>query len=274
VIHAGSIPSRRSGEVVSVPVELRYERGRAPCGLEVSSPDASGAVFIRELEADRATHLTLRLQTRDTGTQEHLQVVVRSLYPLGIFTAQRVIEVPVRQTVRPRAAGGLPLPPAEAHGAGKESHALSTTGHRGDGGDFAGVRPWQAGDPLRHVDWKAVARGRPMMVKRWAADSDEVTWLDWSALDLPPAERANQMARWMDDCVAQERVFGLRLPGKKIPPGVGVAHANRAGAGDDLHEPATQGPTRADAGAEREFEHHGFAAHGRGAVHGDADDVE
>ena len=80
------------------------------------------------------------------------------------------------------------------------------------GDDFAGMREWHPGDSLRHVDWRAVARGRPLMVKQWAAGAGGAVTLDWEQLELPVPERAGQIARWIEECEISGTPYALRLP--------------------------------------------------------------
>lgn len=223
-LRAGSVATARGGQMVSVPVELRAS-GRPARGIEVSAPGARAPWCVPRVEADgRPVHGTLRVMAREAGTRTRQAIVARSRFPLGIFTAEYHAEIAIAQTVHPRPEGDLPLPAAVAWPKGSEPHTLATSGSRGEGGDFAGVRSWQKGDSLRHVDWKAVARGRPLMVKTWGGDPAGQTWLVWEDVPAPEAKRAGQIARWIEQCAAEERVFGLRLPERVIEPSRGAAH--------------------------------------------------
>ena len=223
-IRAGSVSAARAGQIVSVPVELRA-KGREARGVEVSAPGARAPWLVPRVEADgRPVHGALRVVAREAGARTSLAVVARSRFPLGIFTAEYHAEIAVAQTVHPRPEGELPLPPPLPSPKGREAHALATSGSRGEGGDFTGVRSWQKGDSLRHVDWKAVARERPLMVKTWGGDPAGETWLVWTDMSLPESRRAGQIARWIEQCAAEDRAFGLRLPDRAIAPSRGTAH--------------------------------------------------
>lgn len=228
VVRAGSVRAVQAGEWLRLPLELRSLAAQAPSGLEISAPGAAEAVFIEQVPAGESVRVTLRLKTTLSGQRPTVTVVVRSHFPLGLFTCERWLEIPAAQVVHPRPSGNLPLPVPEAR-----SHAAkrpAAAGHRGAtgrdaGDDFAGVRSWQAGDSLRHVDWKALARGRPLMVKQWAAVVGDVVWLDWNRVELAEEEKAGQIAEWIRQCEGAGVPYGLRLPdGTALPPSLGVAH--------------------------------------------------
>ena len=60
--------------------------------------------------------------------------------------------------------------------------------------DFAGLRKYQPGDSLRHVAWKAVARGQAVMTKQFSGLAAGELWLDWDSLPLRPARRGTPVA--------------------------------------------------------------------------------
>ena len=95
----------------------------------------------------------------------------------------------------------------------------------GEGDDFAGVRAYVSGESQRHIDWKAVARGQPLMIKQFAAETEGVVHLDFSALGFANVEeRLSQLALWVIEAERARRPYGLRLPGTEIPPAVGQVH--------------------------------------------------
>jgi uncharacterized protein (DUF58 family) len=92
----------------------------------------------------------------------------------------------------------------------------------GEGDDFAGVRGYVHGESQRHIDWKAVARGQPLMTKQFTARAEGVVHLDFSALHYSdPEEKLSQLALWVIEAERAQRPYGLRLPGAEIPPGIG-----------------------------------------------------
>src|SRR5262249_55436247 len=98
----------------------------------------------------------------------------------------------------------------------------------GEGDDFAGVRAYVLGESQRHIDWKAVARGQPLMTKQFTAEADGVVYLDFFALNSADAEeKLSQLALWVIEAERAQRPYGLRLPDAEIPPAVGQPHFHR-----------------------------------------------
>lgn len=144
-------------------------------------------------------------------------------YPLGLFHAWAYFEPMMQCMVYPRpATPGLPLPPAESsagHG------AVSGRGQE----DFAGLRQYHSGDSMRHIAWKAVARGQTLLTKQFSGHAESNLWLSWESLPLrmDQEEKLSQLARWVIDADARGLAFGLRLPGSTVTSASGGAQRER-----------------------------------------------
>jgi len=223
-LSAGSVKAVSAGQATSLPLTLTVEAGLPPTGLEITSPLAVRPLFVEQALADQAVHVALSIRQESAGAHASIPVLVRSRYPLGLFTTEILMEVTKPHMVHPKAAGNLPLPAPSVQSEREES-VSSGAGNRTSGGDdFSGLRAWQEGDPLRHVHWKAVARGRPLVVKQFTGGSSASVLLDWESLDLPAAQRAGQLAKWMDEATERGLRYGMRLPGKLIKASSGAEH--------------------------------------------------
>ena len=81
------------------------------------------------------------------------------------------------------------------------------------------------GESQRHIDWRAVARGQPLMTKEFAAEAEGVAYFDFSALHFTNVEeRLSQLTLWVIEAERARRPYGVRLPGIEIPPAVGQSH--------------------------------------------------
>lgn len=163
--------------------------------------------------------LTLLLAPRRRGRCRIPGLRATSSFPFGLVEAA----VPAAETdliVYPAPAGmplareRTPVPVDAADG-----------GARG-GDDFAGHRRHVSGDSQRHIDWKAVARGRPLLVKAYAGGGGECR-LRWEDVDGDGEQRLSQLARWVLDADGYGWRYGLDLPGLAIEPDAGPTHRAR-----------------------------------------------
>jgi uncharacterized protein (DUF58 family) len=95
----------------------------------------------------------------------------------------------------------------------------------GEGDDFAGIRAYVHGESQRHIDWRAVARGQPLVTKQFTAEPACVVYLDFFALrSADVEEKLSQLALWVIEAERARRPYGLRLPSVEIAPAVGQSH--------------------------------------------------
>ena len=114
--------------------------------------------------------------------------------------------------VYPKPDGAQPWPSAEIH-ANEANAGLDIKG----GDDFVGVRPYRPGESQHHIDWKAVARGRPLSIKEFSGGGPTQLWFDWQHLEERETEaRLSQLTRWVLEADKEGSCFGLRLPGVNI----------------------------------------------------------
>ena len=79
-----------------------------------------------------------------------------------------------------------------------------------------------------NIDWRAVARGQPLMTKQFAAESEGSVRLDFFAVRFTGVEeKLSQLALWVIEAERVRRPYSLRLPNTDIAPAVGEAHFHR-----------------------------------------------
>src|SRR5207237_5265886 len=145
------------------------------------------------------------------------------MYPLGFLHARRRVTLPQRYLVYPKPAGDPSLPLGRARSTQNRPRP-----ELGEGDDFAGVRAYVPGESQRHIDWRAVARGQPLMTKQFAAEAEGSVHLDFSALRFRGVEeKLSQLALWVIEAERARRPYSLRLPNTDIAPAVGDAHFHR-----------------------------------------------
>lgn len=144
---------------------------------------------------------------------------VSTRHPFGLFRAWAVLHMDLECIVYPRPSDrSLNPPPHETDVGGAQD------GPRGDE-EYAGLRPFHAGDSPRRIAWKAYARGQGLQTKHYAGTTVISHVFDWDSLEgLGVEARLSQLCRWILDAHAAERAYGLKLPGVTVPPNVGDAH--------------------------------------------------
>jgi len=208
-----------AGEEFAVNVRISSARRRDLDGIYLLPADGGTSAHFPLVAADAPADGRLTVIAARRGVFATLRLQIESNYPLGFFTARSTGEVAAPHTVYPAPRGELPLPisvTAARSGSG---------GLRAEGDDFAGVRAWRAGESQRHIDWKAVARGQPLVIKEWSGDTDGTVLLAWESLgDLPTETRLSQLARWIAQAERGGQLYALRLPGVQLPAARGEAH--------------------------------------------------
>jgi len=183
---------------------------------------ARGATVAFELPAGDVVELMLACPTDRRGRLPLGQVVIETTFPLGLIRAWSVVRPDAECLVYPAPERDAPaLPQAASHDAGQR---------RGDAGndDFAGLRAHQFADSPRHVAWKVVARGGPLLTKQFSGLGGGQVSLDWDALPghLDTEQRLRRLAAWVLAAEARGLRFALNLPDAQGVADTGAAHAH------------------------------------------------
>jgi len=152
---------------------------------------------------------------------ESLQV--RTSYPFGLVWASFRVPVDAEYFIYPQAKGNAAWPHLRPGGEQGSPANLKP------GDDFSGVRAYMPGESLRHVDWKAFARGRPLSIKQFTGGAGHELWLDAEEMNRMPLEaRLSQLALWIVNAEKEEIPYALKLGRTSLPLGLGAAHSRRA----------------------------------------------
>ena len=221
-IMAEPIPPVYEGEPILVPVSARAQAGRRHTGVRLSGVGSKIFVMLDQVSGTSPRRTEVLTPAKARGSYRELPLLVQSTFPLGFFTARRLVLLPQEHFVYPKPDGALPLPVE------RKAQSQSQIGMQMEGDDFAGVREWTQGQSMRHVDWKAVARGQRLMVKQWSATATEPLALDWEeASHLDTEHRLRQLSRWIVMAECLESPYSLKMPGVEIPLSRGDLHFHR-----------------------------------------------
>jgi uncharacterized protein (DUF58 family) len=177
-----------------------------------------GATGMRSALARSSEPVPVAVPVPRRGVTRITQFELRTRYPFGWFHAWTYVQGSLTAYVAPSPHGTRTLPAVGGLGQTARSEA------RGDE-DFAGLRAYEPGVPLKHMAWKVLARGGEAAVRSYTSLAAQPEWLEWSSLEGKDTEtRLSQLCLWVLESDAAQRVFGLRIPGKEIPPARGAAH--------------------------------------------------
>jgi uncharacterized protein (DUF58 family) len=99
-----------------------------------------------------------------------------------------------------------------------------------DGGadDFAGLRAYLPGDPIRQIAWKSLSRGLGVFSKDFETEGRGSVIFDYNKIKADDPEIKLSFLCSMILAVQRANIkYGLHLPGKSIPADNGVRHRHR-----------------------------------------------
>jgi len=180
---------------------------------------ADDAVGTASVAATSRRGLVVYVPIARRGVRRLAQFELATRYPFGWFRAWTYVQAAVTIHAAPQPQGERPRSGA--------SVALGATlrGDQPGDEDWAGLRPYAPGMPLKHMAWKVLARGEEAAVRTYSSPAADPEWLDWYTLAGVPIEaRLAQLCRWVLDADRAARPYGLRLPETSLGPDTGPAH--------------------------------------------------
>lgn len=158
------------------------------------------------------------LNTRGYLNTPRLKLQTR--YPFGLYTCWTWVRLKSPGIIYPKP---IITPFIAAEGQGDD---LQTDANLALGNDeFIGLRAYQAGDSLKHIAWKYLAKGKGLLTKEYDNQQLSMQWLDWHSLQgLSEESRLSHLTGWILQAEQEGRAYGLRLPGQTIAPSQGDGH--------------------------------------------------
>jgi uncharacterized protein (DUF58 family) len=158
-----------------VSLHLRNRGWRSLRGAVADDPleacDSPGNPGAFELPSHGTTTVRYEVVPSRRGPRRFGAVTVRYASPLGLVARQERVEVPADVDVYPdvHAARALELLRRQ----GRQDARLGSLRVRGGDPEFERLRPYQVGDEIRHVDWRASARRDDLTVRQFQAESNQ-----------------------------------------------------------------------------------------------------
>ncbi len=177
-----------------------------------------------ELKAGATRVVELACASTQRGRLDAGRSVIETRWPLGLVRAWSVFTPALSCTVYP-APEHKPPPLPDSLTANGGGRPCSLPGHE----DFSGLRNYQSADSPRHLAWKVLARGGPLLTKQFAGEQVHELELDWASLpaQLDVEQRLSRLSAWLLAAERSGRAYSLTLAEHSIPLAKGRDHLHR-----------------------------------------------
>lgn len=217
-LRCGRVPAVFAGETAHFEVVIDNPSIRPRLSLGLGWARAPAQSFI-DVPAQGFAEGLLSTRAEPRGWLPAPVFSVSTDFPLGLFRAWTWAELDMAVLVYPKPAERGSSPPASEGGTGR------SPGNASGQDEFAGLRAYQAGDPLRSIHWKSLPKSGQLMVKQFSDTTEDDLWLDFDSLPgLAAEDRLSQLARWVLDAEEGHRSYGVKLAGLRIEPSRGEHH--------------------------------------------------
>ncbi len=213
-----------AGQLVEFSLLLHNPTKAARFAIHLDAPGTARDELV-DLAAGAEHIASIALPTERRGWLELPRLKVWTRFPIGIWYAWAYWHPAMRVLVYPTPESpSAPLP---------ESRVSTGDGQgRGCGeDDVAALRPYAAGDSLRRIAWKAVARlgSDALLSKDFDGGDRGELLLAWDQLPaaLDAELKLSRLTRWVIDADSAGIRYSLSLPDTRIELDSGPAHRQR-----------------------------------------------
>jgi uncharacterized protein (DUF58 family) len=220
----GRAPDVFAGEEAQFELQLVNRSARDRYAIAVEFKGSGRAAHLADVPAGGSTSVTLSVPTERRGWMPAPRVRLATRFPLGLFKAWSYWHPGLKVLAYPAPEPGAPPLPMSGSVRGE---GLGRAGED----DFAGVRSYQAGDPLRRLAWRQIARldlelGGQLATKHFEGGAAEQLVLDFNALPLQMDVelRLSRMARWVLEAEQRGLPYAFRLGAQSFDMALGAAH--------------------------------------------------
>lgn len=163
------------GRANPVTLTLHNKSARVLRGTVTDDPLAEATIDGLPGHFEIPPHASVVLRYEITPTRRGKRrlgaVTVRYALPLGVLTRQERVELPQDVDVYPDVHAARALEMLRRQG--REDARVGSLRVRGGDTEFERLRPYQVGDEIRHVDWRASARRDDLVVRQYQAESNQ-----------------------------------------------------------------------------------------------------
>ena len=178
---------------------------------------------IKDISAQTNSHIKVETTTQQRGNFSAGPLVISSRFPMGLFRAWGILNTSATCIVYPKPLAGQVKLGADTL-LGEDENGKEIPGVD----DFKELRPYQPGDPLQRISWKAFSRGMDLVTKAFVGRSGAAVFVNWDSVRSANVEK--KLSIFTHGILKLHRmnmVYGLNLPGEFIDQGSGEAHKHR-----------------------------------------------
>jgi len=169
---------------------------------------------VDRLPAQSLTPIRFSFQAGKFGKKNITKIQTSTTFPFGLFRSWRNQSVDSCIHIYPEKKGSKVLP---------STYPLDHYGNQQEkGDDFSEHKNYEQGDSIKNIDWKAYARGRPLMTKVFSEGANQILSLNLSEIESGSYKsKLNQLSLWVHLCSLQSRPYELIVDKMKIPVNAG-----------------------------------------------------
>ena len=202
----------------------RRKNPRYAIWLDFVQDDRPELALAVDVLANATCSAVLSTPANERGWLAAPRVRLQTRFPLGLLRAWSYWQPDARALVYPRPEDDAPPLPYSS---------MEKSDGQGQAGqdDFAGIRGYQAGDSLKRLAWRHIARidvesGGTLVTKHFEGGATTELAIDFSSLsrDMDTELKLSRMTRWVMEAEARGVPYAFRIGDIAFPAALGPAH--------------------------------------------------
>lgn len=237
---AGRAPAVFAGEEAQFELHLinRRKHDRYAIWLGFIGEGLPDLAQPADVAADASCRVLLSAPARQRGWLAAPRIRLQTRFPLGLLRAWSYWQPDAKVLVYPQPEQNAP--PLPMAGEAKED-GQGRAGHD----DFAGIRAYQAGDSMKHLAWRQIARlgmesNGTLVTKHFEGGAADRLQIDFATLPrhMDVEMKLSRMSRWVIEAEARGLPYAFRLGEIVFAAAIGPAHQEDCLRALALHESA------------------------------------
>lgn len=176
---------------------------------------------VTDIVMNSTRSVTLSTPTQERGWLNAPRIRLQTRFPLGLLRAWSYWQPAMRVLVYPQPEeNGPPLPLLD----GVKADGYGQAGHD----DFAGIRSYQAGDSIRQLAWRQIARidGGALVTKQFEGGARGELAIDYERLPraMTTELKLARMTHWVLAAEMRGLPYAFHLGSSHFTPAMGPAH--------------------------------------------------